>query len=370
VDRPLHGGNLVWAAQLAQCSPKAILDFSASINPLGPPASAIAAIQSHLQDLTSYPDPNYHQLRDALSRFHNIPKEWILPGNGAADLLTWACRDLANLDATYLITPAFSDYWRALNAFGAKVVQVPLGDFGFPISDFGCDLGRTLSGFNIHFSKQNSSNCRGILINNPHNPTGQLVQRDSLLSLLEQFALVVVDEAFMDFLLPEEQQSLIGHIQDYPNLVVVRSLTKFYSLPGLRLGYAIAHPERLQRWQQWRDPWAVNTLAAAVGTVVLQDISFQQETWEWLSKNRPQLSQALIDLPGLRPLPSAANFLLVRSEKSVVQLQTELLKQHQVFIRDCLSFAALGDRYFRIATRRRTENQRLIQSLANILPLI
>jgi histidinol-phosphate/aromatic aminotransferase/cobyric acid decarboxylase-like protein len=187
--------------------------------------------------------------------------------------------------------------------------------------------------------------------------------RETILPYLEQFALVVVDEAFMDFLPPDQEQSLISVVQEYPNLVILRSLTKFYSLPGLRLGYAIAHPDRFQRWQQWRDPWPVNTLAAAAAVAVVQDTEFQQQTWAWLPPARLQLFQGLFQVPYLQPLESAANFLLVQSEQPSQELQQRLLQHHQILIRDCLSFPELGDRYFRVAVRSNTENERLIQAL-------
>jgi L-threonine-O-3-phosphate decarboxylase len=358
MNRPAHGGNLVWAAQLANCSPSAILDFSASINPLGPPTSAIAAIQDNLKSLTSYPDPSYHHLRSALSQFHDIPPDWILPGNGSAELLTWACRELADLETTGLLTPAFGDYLRALKAFDAQITRIPLDNFGWAILDLR---------LRIQNPKSKIQNPNGLLLNNPHNPTGQLFSKDSIRPYLEQLALVVVDEAFMDFLPPNDQQSVIDWVSEYPNLVVLRSLTKFYSLPGLRLGYAIAHPDRWQRWQQWRDPWAVNSLAAAVGEVVLQDHDFQQHTWNWLAAARPQLLAGFEQLPGLHPFPGAANFLLVRSTHSVIELQAKLLKQHQILIRDCLSFPELGDSYFRVAIRSQEENQRLLVALESVL---
>jgi L-threonine-O-3-phosphate decarboxylase len=367
-QRPLHGGNLVWAATLADCSPDAILDFSASINPLGLPESAIAALQNSIADLRAYPDPNYTRLRTALSEFHNISPDWILPGNGAADLLTWACRELAELDQTLLPTPAFSDYFRALNAFSAKITPHQFWGMEPPTSV-------QRSAFSVQHCSARPlpsalcplpSNHSGLLLNNPHNPTGQLFCRESILSCLDDFALVVVDEAFMDFLPPGQDQSLIEFVQEHPNLVVVRSLTKFYSLPGLRLGYAIAHPERLKRWQQWRDPWAVNAIAAAVGEVVVRDRAFQQQTWDWLTESRPQLFAGIANLPGLTPFPSAANFLLVHSESSVVELQKQLLTHRQILIRDCISFTELGDRYFRTAIRTPSENQKLLDSLSNI----
>lgn len=360
--QPVHGGNLAWAAEKAGCPPGAILDFSASISPLGPPKSAIAAILAHLGDLSYYPDPDYRELKAVLGRMHQLPPEWILPGNGSAELLTWAGWDLAKLAATVLVTPAFGDYWRSLKAFNAKVVECPLNlkDLGFSPGCSGEEVQNSLPQFNVC-----PTEC-GLLLNNPHNPTGCLFLLETILPYLEQFALVVVDEAFMDFLPPNQQQSLISLVQKYPNLVILRSLTKFYSLPGLRLGYAIAHPDRLQRWQKLRDPWSLNTLAAAAAIAVVQDIEFQQQTWAWLPPTRLQLFQQLAELPGLQPWESAANFLLVQSNKPSSQVQQQLLKHHQILIRDCLSFPELGDRYFRVAVRSKEENERLVQALTTI----
>ncbi|MEQ9549106.1 MAG: threonine-phosphate decarboxylase CobD [Coleofasciculus sp. G3-WIS-01] len=393
MKRPIHGGNLAWAAARAGCSPSLILDFSASINPLGPPKCAIAAIESHLDKLVAYPEPDYYPLRVALSQLHpTLNPDWILPGNGSAELLTWAARELSQLAETIILTPAFSDYQRALRAFNARIRACLL--FGsHPFVEFvGAKHSRPdLSVFYPNFNANASPNAQspitnyqspdyqspipklvsgkdqGLLLNNPHNPTGQLWDTASLLPYLEQFALVVVDEAFMDFLPPDQQQSLIPWVQDYPNLVILRSLTKFYSLPGLRLGYAIAHPERLQRWQQWRDPWSVNVLAVAAGRAVVQDQAFQQQTWDWLPAARSLLFQGLLSLPGLHPYPSAANFLLVRSEYSCSQLQEDLLKYHRILIRDCLSFPELGDGYFRVAIRTQGDNQRLLDALKAVI---
>lgn len=357
-NRPLHGGNIAWAAALIGCSPDAILDFSASINPLGPPESAIAAIKSHLPNLQAYPDPDYYQLRITLSEVHQVPSDWILPGNGSAELLTWAGWDLSELDRTFLVTPAFNDYWRALRAFNARVVECPLLSAA----------GEVVSLEFLDWKKQTLPSLNnGLLLNNPHNPTGKLFLKETILPLLEMFALVVVDEAFMDFLPPDREQSLIPLVHEFPNLVILRSLTKFYSLPGLRLGYAIAHPERLKRWQARRDPWPVNVLAAAAAQAAIVDRVFQQQTWDWLQVSGMKLSQGLAALPGLNPYESAANFLLVKSAVSSCLLQEKLLKEGQILIRDCVSFPELGDRYFRVAVRSQTDNQRLISGLAKIL---
>jgi L-threonine-O-3-phosphate decarboxylase len=351
MQQPAHGGNLAWAAALAGCPRDAILDFSASISPLGPPNSAIAAIQSQFGNLRHYPDPNYSELRLALSHFHQLPPDWILPGNGSAELLTLVGKELAQA-VTILLTPAFGDYYRTLAAYNAKVLE--------------CPLSLVMNNLSLIADRQKTKD-RGLLLNNPHNPTGKLFSRDSILPYLEQFALVVVDEAFMDFLPPDEEQSLISVVQEYANLVILRSLTKFYSLPGLRLGYAIAHPDRLSKWQLWRDPWPVNTLAAAAAIAAIQDTEFQRQTWAWLTPARSQLFQGLASISGLHPQESAVNFLLVESKQSTSQLQQQLLKHHQILIRDCLSFKELGDRFFRVAVRSESDNQRLLTALQLVL---
>ncbi len=348
----MHGGGLTWAASLADCSPNSLLDFSASINPLGPPPSVRAALVAAIADLSHYPDPQYQPLRTALAAHHDLAPAWVLPGNGAAELITWAARDLSLTGdgSVYLPTPAFGDYGRALAGFGCSPRPWPL------LRDGGVDLaGQALL--------SPATAGAGILVNNPHNPTGHLFPQLELRPLLDHFALVVVDEAFMDFLPPHQQQSLVPWLEQYPNLVVLRSLTKFYSLPGLRLGYALGHPDRLGRWQGWRDPWPVNSLAVVAGLAAIADRAFQQQTWQWLPPTRQVLWQGLAALAGYRPWPGSANYLLVETDQPVPALQEELLRQHRILIRDCLSFPELGDRYLRVAVRSEAENQRLLAAL-------
>ena len=352
LNRPLHGGNLNWAATIAGCPVSALIDFSASINPLGIPQSVLSAIVSNTERLVAYPDPEYPELRSHLAQHHQIDPQFILPGNGSAELLTWAARELAQHNFTYLVTPAFSDYARALNTFNAKILSCPLNlDFSIP---------------NPPISKSPNSQS-GLLLNNPHNPTGKLWMKEEILPYLDKFDLVVIDEAFMDFLTPDQEQSLIPWVEQYPNLVILRSLTKFYSMPGLRSGYAIAYPDRLRRWQKWRDPWSVNALAVAASIAAIQDHEFQQQTWSWLKGARSQLFQQLQAIPQLQPFPGAANYLLVKTEVSATKLQEKLLTQHQIVIRDCISFPELGDRYFRIAVRLPAQNNTLVQAISNVI---
>lgn len=366
MSRPIHGGNLVWAAQLARCAPAELLDFSASISPLGPPRSVREAIQAAFSWVVAYPDTAYGELRAAIAHHHHISPDYVLVGNGAADLLTWAARDLSERShQCFLAAPNFSDYDRALRAFGCDSTKIDLIDpEGWHLADWEATFLASMSSMSMSARLSES----GFLLNNPHNPTGALLDRTRVRSLLSAFKTVVVDEAFMDFLPPEREQSVIGWVDEFPGLVVLRSLTKFYSMPGVRLGYAIAQPETLQRWQQWRDPWAVNSFAAAAGVAAIQDIGFQRQTWDWLRAVNSEMFAGLSALPDLRPLPSCANFFLVGCAVSATALQVELLKRYRIYIRDCMSFDGLGDRYFRVAVKTHADNQRLLAALADILP--
>jgi histidinol-phosphate/aromatic aminotransferase/cobyric acid decarboxylase-like protein len=166
---------------------------------------------------------------------------------------------------------------------------------------------------------------------------------------------------------PEQSESLISLVEKYPNLIILRSLTKFYSLPGLRLGYAIGHPDYLQQWQAWRDPWPVNILAEAAAIAGIEDQAFQQQTWDWLKSARPNLEKNLASIAGLFPLTASVNFILVKTNFASSRLQKQLLMNHHLLIRDCLSFPELGDHFFRVAVRTEADHQKLLQGLTEFI---
>jgi len=313
-------------------------------------------LQAHLNEVAAYPNPDYARLRASLAEWHQLPQDWILPGNGVAELLTWAAWDLAQQSAVAVVTPAFADYERALNAAGARIERHGL--------DLPASADRAIA-VALPVPEPDAGD-RGLLLNVPHNPTGKCFSPQAIRAHLEAGSLVVVDEAFMEFLAPAQQPTLVPWLAHYPNLVVLRSLTKFYSLPGLRLGYALGHPERLRRWQQWRDPWPVNGLADVAGQAAVGDVAFQQQTRTELAAARDGLHRGLAAIPGLEPLASAANFVLVRTQQPGSELQARLLRRHRIAIRDCLSFPELGDRFFRVAVRSPSDNQRLLDGLTEV----
>lgn len=351
-----HGGNVQAAAHRLGCRPEQLLDASASLAPFALPWAA------HASRLTApwsaYPDRRLVGLRRCISAVHGLPQDCVLPGNGAAELFTWAARDAAAAGRSLLPQPGFADYERALDCWGASWVsfRLPLhwtapGPAPFP-----------------------GGSCQGdvLWITNPHNPTGQLWSRASLEPLLRRFALVICDEAFLALVPDGEVQSLIPLVEHHPNLVVVRSLTKLYGIAGLRLGYAVARPERLQRWAQWRDPWPVNAVASAVGEALLRSPerhqAWMQRVQRWTVQEGAWLQRQLVGLPGIVPMPSAANYLLIRGERegmpwTLQPLREALETRHRILLRDCCSFEGLDESWLRIGFQTRRGNRRIIQEM-------
>ena len=355
-----HGGNRLAVARRLGCRPDQLLEASASLVPFGPPASVRRSLRRALAGaaIRDYPDREHQALRQAIAQRHGLEAAMVLPGNGAAELFTWAGRDAAQAGVSLLPVPGFADYQRALACWqGAwRPLALPLrwsGPFPQPFAA--------------------PTEAAAVLwITNPHNPTGQLWSRESLVPLLERFALVIVDEAFLPLVPGGEAQSLLPWVGRCPGLVVIRSLTKLAAIPGLRLGYALADPERLARWAAWRDPWPVNGLAAAAGVALMADRAWDQRVQGWLAREGPWLAAELAQLPGLVPMASAANFLLVRGERagqpcSLNGLRLALEQRHRILVRDCRSFTGLGESWLRLAVLDRRGNRRLLGALAQEL---
>ena len=352
-----HGGNLAARAAALGVCPRQLLDASASLAPLRPEVALGLWLASlDLAGLRAYPDRAHGILREAIARLHGLDPAWVLPGNGAAELFTWAAREAAAAGVSALPAPGFADYGRALACWGGAALPwaLPLQwDAAFP---------QALPA---------PPGAQVLWITNPHNPTGQLWSRESLAPLLARHRLVIVDEAFLPLAGCGEAQSLIPLLAEHPNLVVIRSLTKLYGLAGLRLGYALAAPERLARWAAWRDPWPINGLAVALGQRLLRSPARYQRhcAWvqAWCAREGAWLAQRLAGLRGpwgvLTPLPSAVNYLLVRGEGSLVPLRQSLEQRHRILLRDCRSFDGLDERWLRIGLQSRRGNRSLVRAL-------
>ena len=352
---PRHGGNLQQAALRLGCAPEQVLDFSASLVPFAPPAAVRRSLRQDLA-LQVYPDRSYSALRQAIALRHQVPVDAVLPGNGAAELFTWAARDAAALGLNHLPAPGFADYERALRCWGGRWqhehLQLPhqqAGPQALPAA----------------FQSQLAQLQGPLWLTNPHNPTGQLWSQQSLLELLERVPLLIVDEAFLPLVPGGEQQSLVAPACRHPRLVVIRSLTKLFGIAGLRLGYAIAEPQRLERWSQWRDPWPVNGLAAAAGERLMADSGWSQKVQAWVAKERPWLTDQLAQR-GWQVSPSSCNFLLVQRGHGLESWRQQLEQQHRIVVRDCRSFTGLDERWWRLALLDRRRNRRLLRALDQV----
>jgi histidinol-phosphate/aromatic aminotransferase/cobyric acid decarboxylase-like protein len=358
-----HGGNLAAAARQLGRRPGALLDASASLVPFGPPLALRLALVRAVagSPLRAYPDRDWQGLRRCLAELHGLAPDWVLPGNGAAELFTWAARDAAAAGVSLLPAPGFADYQRALDCWGGAhwPWALPLdwnGAFPQPFPQPPASAGEAAV----------------LWITNPHNPTGQLWSRASLEPLLARFALVVCDEAFLPLVPGGEAQSLIPLLAQHPNLVVIRSLTKLLAVAGLRLGYALGSPQRLERWAGWRDPWPLNGLALAAAEAVLTRPGWL-DGWtarvqHWVAREGPWLGEQLGCWPQFTVLPSAANFLLLRGEQDLSALAGGLADRHGVLVRRCHSFAGLDGRWLRLGLQNRRGNRRLLRALAAELP--
>jgi len=361
LDRPIvehqldreHGGDVhAWAKQ-ARIDPAEIIDFSASINPLGPPASARKAFQKSYEEIPRYPDPYGEELKEALAKRHGMRPEELLLGNGSTQLIYLLCFALRPRKAL-VVGPAFSEHANALKLAGAKVCFLSLaaeGSFRFSTEKF---MAAWAKADDMAF------------LTTPNSITGQLIPRGEIekiarLALIKR-KFLVVDEAFIDF---AEGESVKQLIRDNSYVIILRSLTKFYALPGLRLGYLLAHCRRVAQFAAYLEPWSVNGPAQKVTLACLADPSFGLKTERWLRRERIFLTQALIALKRFQPYPSSANFLLVRianDNPDALELRSFLLRK-KILIRACNSFAGLGADHFRVAVLQRKDNLRLLEAL-------
>ncbi|KAF1084485.1 Threonine-phosphate decarboxylase [Sporotomaculum syntrophicum] len=354
-----HGGDVFGAARSLQCNPREIYDFSANINPLGPSPLALASIKDNLDLIRHYPDPRCTELRGVLSRHLKVAPEKMVLGNGAAELIFLLPRVMGYRQAV-VTTPTFMEYGTAMANAGGMVYEVPLLEE---------------EGFGLPVPRVNKALCSAdvVFICNPNNPTGGAVKKPIIQSIIENArtygTTVVVDESFIDFVYRQELYSVLPLLNDYPNLIVLYSLTKFFGIPGLRLGVLMAGESIIERIEAAKAPWDVNCLAQIAGAAALVDEEFMAQTRQLVWQERDFLRREVSLIPGLNAFNGKANFLLIkieRSEISSAQLAARAAKQG-VLVRDCASFSGLGNKYIRVAVRTRSENLVLLKVLREIM---
>jgi threonine-phosphate decarboxylase len=346
---PPHGGDVYHLARTLGLELADLLDFSANINPLGFPPGIKGAIQQALGEIVHYPDRRCLELRRDLAAYHHLSPEQILLGNGSTELIYLVARALRPKQAL-IVAPAFSEYQHALDAAQVPVAfQVTTEAQNFtldqPLDPKGADL---------------------VFLANPASPSGVLLAPELLLEVAAALdaagVYLLLDEAFIDFV---EGASLKTHLGRFPRLMILRSFTKFFGIPGMRLGCLLAAPDLINRLAAIQEPWSVSTLAQAMGRACLRDLDYMARSRALVIQERDYLLSGLKSLPGLQPFSSAANYLLVkitRPDWTAASLQKAMLAR-KVVIRDASNFRGLDERFFRLAVRRREENQQLLEAL-------
>lgn len=346
-----HGGNIHKFARILNKGPSDILDFSANINPLGFPEGLIEYLQRSLPDIVYYPDPDYVELRREIANYIGLNLDNILVGNGAIEIIS-LCIKTVGKDAIIPI-PTFSEYARICKINNLNVEYFPTKEnFKLDIEDLIITLKK--------------KRCGMLILCNPNNPTGRLIEIPHIKFLLEETArldtFVILDEAFIEFTEDYPKHSAVDLVKSFQNLCVIRCFTKFFGMPGMRLGYAVAPEEFIGKMRENSLPWSVNVLADRAGRYVLKDRKFMEQTRRLIKSEREFLLEELSSIKWAHPYPSWANFILVKVDIDVSVLENYLLRRG-ILIRNCKNFDGLNEGYIRLAVKDHSGNRKLIEAL-------
>jgi L-threonine-O-3-phosphate decarboxylase len=350
-----HGGDIRGLARRAECNAQELLDFSANINPLGPPDCVQQVVSRHLSEVVNYPDPHCWDLRRAIAAAFSLPASAVVCGNGSTELL-YAIPRALTVDRAVIPVPNYIDYAAATNQAGLDIATITMD---------------AEEGFFLHWDRieQELSGEDMVFLGQPGNPSGLMFDPKAMMAVAERnhSTVFIVDEAFADFIPNYQSLACYG----LPNIIVLRTMTKFYAIPGLRLGFALAPQPLAERIAAILPPWSVGSLSQAVGVAVLEDIAYAEKTRKVVSQLREELYYGLVNLGAFAVFPSAANYLLCRiihRHPDAVELARCLLT-YRIAIRVCHNYEGLDDRYFRVAVRTARENEKLIRTLATCLDL-
>ena len=348
-----HGGNAKEISRTNKIDYNKIIDFSANINPLGMPSSVKNAIIENLDEAEKYPDITYFELKSAISEFENINMENLILGNGAAEVLFNVVRGI-NPKNSLIQAPTFSEYEEATKAIDGNIIYYKLKEeHKFHIQE---DI---LEYINTDLDL--------MFICNPNNPTGVITEKSLLAKILDKAkknnVIVLIDESFLDFI--KENLSMISYINEFENLIIIKSLTKFFALPGIRIGYGICGNIKLIEKIEGMSPaWNVNIFAEVATKVGLKDENYIQKSIKFINDEKKYLYMGLKKINEIEVYKPSLNFILFKTLIKL-DLKEELLK-HNILIRSCKNYNGLDNSYYRAAVRTHEENSILIKSLMNI----
>jgi len=346
-----HGGNTRQIAEQYNKEEHLLLDFSANINPLGMPKKMKQAIVDNLSLAEQYPDIDYKALYQSISLHCQQSEHHLMIGNGATELIyDWV--HIIQPRKALLMEPSFGEYRRALQQTGCEIITHILKEK----NQFRLDAS---------FINALSSDLDCIVLCTPNNPTGQLIEASLLNAIIEKcHALhisIMIDESFMEFV--PNNPSIETQLINNPNLTILRSLTKYFAIPGLRLGYLMsANQALIQTLRINQRPWSINAFAAIAGEHI-SDHHYQQVTSKWLTEQQQVLFQSLSEIPYMKTWKPHANYLFFKLEKKELDLQHIMMLNHNILIRSCANYIGLNKQFYRIAIKSADNNRCLITAL-------
>ena len=344
----IHGGKIP-----VKNSDHNIIDFSSNITPLGIPNSVKLIIKKNLDKVQFYPDPKSENVISSLEKYTHLSKSNIIVGNGAIEILYNFCFAFLSKTTKVLIhVPTFQEYETAVKLNNCKISYFKSLNLSTNIDSF--------------ISQIPKSGC--IFLCNPNNPTGELLSKKELLSIIivakKLKTIVFIDECFIE-LVPKSNESVMSYVKKYDNLFILRSLTKSFGLPGLRIGYACGSKEIIKILQKIKIPWSVNSLAQDAANVVIKNTSHLKKSNIIIKKELKYLEDNISILNGFECISSSTNFILIKTKYDSTKLQTKLLK-NKILIRDCKNFRGLDNHYIRIAVKSHKDNVKLVKALEKI----
>ena len=363
-----HGGNIYKIFREKNIDK--ILDYSSNINPYGLPENLKKEIFEKLFVLERYPDPDYIELREKIAEKNNLNIENIIVGNGATEIIFLFMKILSP-KKVLIVSPTFGEYERAIKASTLANDSLEINYFELKEAE-----NFVLNIKNLETELENNYDL--LILCNPNNPTGQflkLKKLEEILKICEQKnTKLFVDEAFVEFVEDWENESIINSKENKENLFVIRAFTKFFAIPGLRLGYGICFNKNLlKKMLEKKEPWSVNNIADLAGQTVLDDENYIQKTKEWIKDQKKYMYENLNKIEGLRAYKTEVNFILLKIEDNLLEkgldvknLRKKMLEKG-ILIRDASNFIYLDKRYFRLAIKDKLNNEKVIETLTSIL---
>ena len=363
-----HGGNIYKIFREKNIDK--ILDYSSNINPYGVPENLKKEIFEKVFVLERYPDPDYIELREKIAEKNNLNIENIIVGNGATEIIFLFMKILSP-KKVLIVSPTFGEYERAIKASTLANDSLEINYFELKEAE-----NFVLNVKNLETELENNYDL--LILCNPNNPTGQflkLKKLEEILKICEQKnTKLFVDEAFVEFVEDWENESIINSKENKENLFVIRAFTKFFAIPGLRLGYGICFNNNLlKKMLEKKEPWSVNNIADLAGKTVLDDENYIQKTKEWIKDQKKYMYENLNKIEGLRAYKTEVNFILLKIEDNLLKkgldvknLRKKMLEKG-ILIRDASNFIYLNKHYFRLAIKDKLNNEKVIETLTSIL---